>query len=132
MIVLMNSPAVRSFFWRLGRRLYGWARREGSSGFETNGEHWLLQNVLADADRSKSTILLDIGAHMGIWSERAISLLIRQKASGHVYAFEPASSTFAYLSEKFKGSDLVSMNRIALSDQSGEQEFFIAESQVGK
>ena len=130
MIALMNSPAMRSLFWRLGRRLYGWARREVSSGFETSGEHWLLQGVLADADRNKSTIFLDIGAHMGIWSESATSLLVRQKAPG--YAFEPASSTFAYLSEKFKGSDLVSMNRIALSDQSGEQEFFIAESQVGK
>lgn len=131
MIALMNSPAMRSFFWRLGRRLYCWARREVSSGFETSGEHWLLQSVLADADRNKSTILLDIGAHKGIWSENATSLLRRQNIPGHVYAFEPASSTFLYLSEKFKGSELVSMNRIALSDQSGEQEFFVVGELAG-
>ena len=118
MIALMNSPAIRSLFWRLGRRLYGWARREASGGFEASGEQWLLRNVLADADPSKPIILLDVGAHMGIWSESAISLLVQQK--GHVYAFEPASSTFAYLSEKFKRSDRVSLNRVALSDQSGE------------
>ncbi len=131
MIALMNSPAMRSFFWRLSRRLYCWARREVSSGFEISGEYWLLQSVLAVADRDKSAILLDIGAHKGIWSESATALLRRQNRSGHVYAFEPASSTFAYLSEKFKGSGLVSTNRIALSDRSGEQEFFVVGELTG-
>ena len=125
MIALINSFAVRSFFWRLGRRLYCWARREVASGFEAGGEYWLLQSVLAVADKSKLTILLDIGAHKGVWAEGATSLLRRQNLPGRVYAFEPASSTFAYLSEKFKGSDLVSLNRVALSDQSGEQKFFV-------
>lgn len=128
---LMFSSAIRSFTWRLGRRLYCWARREVSSGFEASGEYWLLQSVLADADRSKSLILLDIGAYKGIWSENATSLLRQQNIPGHVYAFEPASSTFAYLSEKFKGSDLVSTNRIALSDRSGEQEFFVVGELAG-
>ena len=131
MIALMNFSAMRSLFWRLGRRLYSCARRDLSSGFQTSGEHWLLRNALADVDRSKSTILLDVGAHMGLWSESATSLLMRQKALGHVYAFEPASSTFAYLSEKFKGSEMVSMNRIALSDQSGEQELFVVGELAG-
>lgn len=121
----MNSPAIRSFIWRLGRRLYCWARREISSGFEKNGEHWLLQNVLVDADRNKPTVLLDIGAYMGNWSESVASMLRRQNIPGQVHAFEPASSTFIYLSERFKGSRLVSTNRIALSDKSGEREFFL-------
>lgn len=121
----MNSPAIRSFIWRLGRRLYCWARREVSKGFERNGERWLLQSVLADADRSKPTILLDIGAYRGSWSESATSMLRRQNIPGHVHAFEPASSTFIFLSERFKGSKLVSTNRIALSDKSGEREFFV-------
>ncbi len=122
----MNSPAVRSFVWRLGRRLYCWARREVSSGCEKNGERWLLQNVLVGTEKSKPTILLDIGAFRGRWSECAIAVLMRQKISGHVHAFEPTSSTFTYLSERFKGCKLVSTNRIALSDKSGEREFFVA------
>lgn len=91
----------------------------------------MLRNVLVAADRSKASILLDIGAFKGNWSERAASLLRRQNIPGHVHAFEPASSTFSYLSEKFKGSELVSMNRIALSDQSGESEFFVVGELVG-
>jgi FkbM family methyltransferase len=48
-----------------------------------------------------------------------------------VHAFEPTSSSFAYLSERFKDSELVSTNRIALSDQSGEREFFVVGNMVG-
>lgn len=127
----MNSPVFRSFIWRLGRRLYCWARREVSGGFGESGEYWLLQNVLAGADRSRPTILLDIGAYKGNWSESATSLLRRQNIPGHVHAFEPTSTTFAYLSGRFKGSALVSMNRMALSDQSGEREFFVVGNLVG-
>ena len=125
MISPINSFAIRSLLWRLGRRLYSWARREAASRFETSGEQWLLQNVLADAERSKASILLDIGAHRGNWSEKAIYLLKQQNISGHVYAFEPTSSTFSYLSEKFKGSELVSLNKVAMSGRSGEAELFV-------
>ncbi len=122
----MKFPVVRSFIWRLGRRLYCRARREVSRSFDHNGERWLLQHVLAEADRSKLTILLDIGAYRGNWSESAASMLGHQNIPGHVYAFEPSSFTFNGLSERFMGNELVSTNRIALSDQSGEREFFVA------
>ena len=79
----------------------------------------------------KTQILLDIGAYKGDWSNRAALLLSREKVLGHVHAFEPCSSTFAYLSERFKGSDLVSTNKIALSNQSGESEFFVVGELVG-
>jgi len=127
---LMNSPAVRSFIWRLGRKMYFWARREVSSGPGTNGEYWLLAQVIAE-NPTNAPVFLDIGAHVGNWSERAASLLRRANIAGHVYAFEPTSATFSYLSEKFKGDAIVGINRIALSDQSGEREFFVVGHMVG-
>ena len=125
MISPINYFAIRSLLWRLSRRFYSWARREAISRFETNGEQWLIQNVLAGADRSKTSILMDIGVYRGNWSESAASLLRHQNISGHVHAFEPTSGTFSYLSEKFKGSELVSLNKVAMSDRSGEAEFFV-------
>lgn len=126
----MNSPAIRSFIWRLGRRLYCWARREASSSPETNGEYWLLAQVVAE-DSTNAPVFLDIGAHVGNWSERTASLLRRENIPGRVHAFEPTSSSFTYLSERFKSSELVSTNRVALSDQSGEREFFVVGNMVG-
>lgn len=130
MNALMNSPAIRSFIWRLGRRLYYWARREVSSSYEVNGEYWLLAQVMAE-DSTSAPVFLDIGAHVGNWSEHVASLLRRENLSGRIHAFEPTSSTFAYLSERFKDSELVSTNRIALSDQSGEGVLFVTGELVG-
>lgn len=131
MNALMNSPAIRSFIWRLGRRLYYWARREVSNGPDINGEYWLLQNVLIGADFPEVPVFIDIGAYKGDWSERAASLLRRKSITGRVHAFEPTSSTFTYLSERFRNSDLVSTNRIALSNHSGAREFFVVGDLVG-
>ena len=122
---LLNVPAMRSFAWRIGRRLYSWARREAVGGFESSGEHWLLKNVLAHQEAGQPSVLVDIGTYKGWWTESAVSLLRHHKLSGHIHAFEPTAATFSYLSEKFKGNELVSINKIALSDRSGEREFFV-------
>jgi FkbM family methyltransferase len=131
MMTLLNSPVIRSFVWRLGRRLYHWARREASGSFERNGERWLMRKVLFAADRGGTSVLLDIGAHKGNWSDAATSLLKVRNIPGCVYAFEPSSSTFSYLTEKYKGCNLISMNRIALSDCSGEREFYVVGELAG-
>lgn len=131
MITPINSPVIRSFLWRLGRKLYRWVRREVSGSFEKNGERWLLRNVLFAADVGRTAVLLDIGAHKGIWSDNATSLLRLRNIPGRVHAFEPSSATFSYLSEKYKECDSISTNRIALSDWPGEREFFIVGELAG-
>lgn len=131
MITLINTPVIRSFFWRLGRRLYRWARREPSGSSEANSERWFLRNVLLGADADKPAVLLDIGAHKGNWSDNATSMLRLRNIPGRVHAFEPSSATFSYLSEKYKECDSISMNRIALSDRPGEMEFFIVGELAG-
>jgi FkbM family methyltransferase len=50
---------------------------------------------------------------------------------GHVHAFEPASFLFSFLLEKFKGSKLVRMHKIAMSNLSGEAEFFVVGELAG-
>ena len=127
---ILNSPTIRSFIWRLGRKLYRWARRETSSEPHTNGEYWLLAQVIAE-NSTNAPVLMDIGAHLGNWTEHAISLLRCSNNAGCIHAFEPASSTFDFLSERFKGDDRVGTNRIALSDQSGEGVLFVVGNLVG-
>lgn len=121
---------LRTYIWRFGRKLYFRARREASGGPDVNGEYWLLEQVISKNSSSRP-VLLDIGAHVGNWSERAATLLRRSGIAGHVYAFEPASATFSHLVEKFKGDDIVGLNRTALSDKSGESEFFVVGNKVG-
>lgn len=122
--------AFRSVVWRIGRKLYTWARRETTEGPESNGEYWLLAQVVSGTSVASPTFL-DIGARVGDWSECAQSLLKQAGMSGYVHAFEPSSASYAYLSERFKSNKLVYINKLALSDQSGIRDFFVVGELAG-
>ena len=126
---LTKYSFIRSLAWRLGRKLYCWARLENEFNPEANGEYWLLEQAIV-SDSVRNPVILDIGSHLGNWTKHATSLLERNSTSGHIYAFEPASSTFEYLSTELKGNENVSLHRIALSDQTGELNIYIVNTKL--
>lgn len=130
MNVLLNFHPLRSFIWRLGRRLYSWSRRESSCTPETNGEFWLLNQMITTSP-TRDVVLLDIGAFRGDWTAGALSFLRRANMDGRIYAFEPTTSTFTFLSKKFEGNEQVYPKQIALSEKSGQKEFFVVGELMG-
>ena len=68
---------------------------------------------------------MDIGANLGAWTVQARGMLDRLGKHGLVYAFEPTQSTYSFLSNRFKADDCVKLNKIALSEHTGEAEFFV-------
>jgi len=67
--------------------------------------------------------ILDIGAHIGVFSVRAARLAHR----GHVYAFEPSSKNYAMLIKNLQlnGLDNLHVENFAVSDKSGAIPFYI-------
>jgi FkbM family methyltransferase len=128
----IDNTVARSIIWRLGRKLYSWARRDLPQEPSVNGEYWLLKKIICSSSFSKP-IYIDIGSHLGSWSSYAQTLIRMSgtKPLGHIYAFEPATDSYAALSEKFKSSEIISLNKLALSDQSGIRNFFICGTKVG-
>ena len=124
MFDLINIPIFRSLVWRIGRRLYQLARRDIHNDPKHNGEYWLIQKVIENSAQDALT-LVDIGANKGDWSAHALDVLKLKNVNGRIYAFEPALATFEFLSERFKGEKALEISRIALSDTTGEVEFFV-------
>ena len=127
---LRMSEAFRSIPWRIGRKLYIWARREASSGPETSGEYWLLAQAVKAAP-SAAPCFLDIGARLGEWTELAQALLKREGLSGYVHAFEPSAASYAHLIYKFKSNESIHIHKQALSDLSGPRDFFVVSDLAG-
>lgn len=121
---------MRANVWRIGRRLYFWARREVPNDPNTNGEYWLLTEVV-NANSTPSPLYLDIGAFRGDWSDRAQTLLRNAGIGGRVHAYEPSAAAYEHLAERFKSSEWVSTSKVALSDQSGAREFFVVSEVAG-
>jgi FkbM family methyltransferase len=127
---LVNISAIRRLAWRGGRRLYCWARRDVPNNPATNGEYWFIETLLVGMGGERA-VMMDVGANQGDWTAHACAVLDRLGKSGLIYAFEPTTSTYAYLSKKFNAKDCVNLNKIALSEVNGEAEFFVVGELAG-
>lgn len=75
-------------------------------------------------------VVLDIGANLGYYTVLFSKLV---GPSGEVFAFEPDATNYRVLSENIKlnNCDNVTALNLALSDRSGEQEFFTDKTHFG-
>jgi FkbM family methyltransferase len=119
----MAIPPIRSLMWRAGRKFYCAARREYANDPRTNGEYWLLEQVLSTA-RDASPVLIDVGANRGDWTHHARAFMRENNVNGRIWAFEPAQSTFDYLRGRFTNDSAVQAQRVVISKQVGETDFY--------
>ena len=112
----------RSLLWRLGRKLYCYARNDLPQGPGNNGEYQLLQ-IFLKLPQERVT-LVDIGANKGEWTSEALS---RVKALGReidVHIFEPSYDSYLYLQKLFQSSQ-VRLNEMAVSDTTGTARLYL-------
>jgi hypothetical protein len=101
------SAVVRNLIWRLGRKMYAYARGDGQNDPRANGEYWLLEQVLRASSSPK--VLLDIGANKGDWTAKALALAQASKEV-HIHAFEPSRATRSMLAARFAGHVAVTVH----------------------
>ena len=122
------SP-FRTFAWRLGRKLYCWARGDLTNDPETNGEYWLLGEVVKAS--SAPLVLFDVGSNKGEWTLRALSSAQRTGKQAAIGAFEPCAATRSILEARVAGNANVEVYAAALSSADGEAEFFSSGAGAG-
>ena len=113
----------REFIYRIGRRLYLYARRDIANIPEKNGEYWLLKKVINLI--SKPSILLDIGSNKGDWTGKALEYSLKNSNEINIHAFEPSSFTRDLLSSRFAENKNIKVLDFALSNEEGVSEFYI-------
>ncbi|MCC6739658.1 MAG: FkbM family methyltransferase [Planctomycetia bacterium] len=119
---------ARSLLWRLGRRVYAYARGERSNDPVTNGEYWLLERLLAGS--SGRRVLLDVGANVGDWTAKACQLGGSPEGL-IIHSFEPCAGTRQRLAARFEGRKEVLIHGSAVSDTAGERTFYSREDGAG-
>jgi FkbM family methyltransferase len=127
------ATAVRSFIWRIGRKLYTYARRDGENDPHINGEYWLLRQILKQPNPgATASVLLDIGANKGDWSAQALELGAQcANRSIQIHAFEPSQATRSLLTKRFRESEAIAIEPFAVSDSIGEANFYSNDDGAG-
>ena len=116
------GSATRRFLWRLGRKIYCWARNDLTKGPEKNGEYHLLRIFLSS--HHESFTIVDIGANKGEWSSEVLAGVKNQGKEVALHIFEPANDSFLRLHRLFQ-FPTVKVNKIALSDSNGTARLYV-------
>jgi len=114
---------LRRSAWRIGRKLYSWARGDHPNDPSRNGEYWLIDEVLAGASDPVTTIF-DVGANKGEWSSRVLTAADVGGKHVRLFAFEPCSATREMLRRRLGPVKSVTISSAALSASQGEADFF--------
>lgn len=73
-------------------------------------------------------LMLDVGAAAGVYSK----IMISKSPDSHVHAFEPFPGNFEHFEKNISKESKVTLNKLAVSDQSGEVNFFVSSTVSGK
>src|SRR6266550_3220031 len=128
-VIRTMAAGARALLWCVGRKLYCRARGDYPNRPETNGEYWLLDQVLGGT--SREVVAIDVGANEGDWALRAIDLASRHRVTIRLYAFEPAAQTRAVLTRRLSEHQTVSIYDHALSSGVGDASFYSSENGSG-
>lgn len=128
---LGTKPIWRSLIWRIARRIYTTARGDVRNDPSSNGEYALVRRVVGLLRCETKQIFLDVGANRGDWSAALLNACSAQGIVPIVHAFEPCSSTYMALSERFASAEDITEHRLALSDSSGTRELFVVAPLAG-
>lgn len=108
--------------------MYSFARGDVANDPRSNGEYWLLEQVLSAS--TSPQVFLDVGANRGDWTARALELG-RSPGEVKIHAFEPSTATRKLLSSRFQGRTNVSVYSQAMADRTGECVFYSNEDGAG-
>jgi FkbM family methyltransferase len=126
----------RKYLWRLGRRIYLHARREGDGDPAANGEYDLHRAIArwVQYDGQPSTII-DIGGFTGYWSSHLLKTLDEAGVPDvRLIVFEPSPESRVRLAAGLAGAPArytVQIRDEAVSDRSGTCQFDVRSSMVG-
>lgn len=109
-------PERNELLYRICKRYVDQYNGDNNSDFFTNGEYLFMREQMRH-----STIVFDIGANVGKWSEAAISI----NPNIDLHCFEPSMGTFEQLKSKNFPPN-VKLNRLGLSSAPGELTLHIA------
>jgi len=123
---------AQSSIWRRGLRVLGkmafdFSENNGRPQMESNGEHWLLRQLVAAHAASAKPgpfVVCDAGANAGGYTQAVMEEARRAGCPVEVHAFEPAPCNVEKLRAKFANDERVRIIGAALAEQDGDAMLF--------
>jgi FkbM family methyltransferase len=125
---------VRRFFWRAGRKMYMWARKDEPNEMATNGEFRLQRLVVDNVGPGSRLIAFDVGARIGDWSKSLIDRAAERPGGVEIHAFEPVPDSRQAILDSLAAAISAGQLRVigvALSDEIQKLPMYVPELMGG-
>jgi FkbM family methyltransferase len=122
MRVRHRSPWWRRIARTLGRKLFRLAEGGEDPRFASNGERWLLREVLqaSEANSTAPAVIIDAGANTGGYTRAVLQIARELGKAVEVHTFEPSPHCLTSLRQEFAATRNVHVVDTALGDEPGE------------
>lgn len=136
LFLLMLNFFDRRQVAHFARRLMNKSLGENNGDFKSNGELFLLRQVLNYRQKSKKIIIFDVGANVGEWTTSLLKIAVEQKIINNmnIYSFEPSKYTFSILKsnleKNYYGGGIHTINS-GIGSAQGLTKFYINKDGVG-
>ncbi len=118
------------------RRLMNRGLGENNDDMKSNGEIFLLRQVLSYRQKCNKIIIFDVGANIGEWTISLLKIAVEQKIINNmnIYSFEPSKYTFSILKsnleKNYYGGGIHTINS-GIGSAQGLTKFYINKDGVG-
>ena len=114
-------PRVQQYARAIARRAFYYLENSGRCELTRNGESYFVGAMLDYFRRADTSLpedplhMIDVGAHVGDYSQMLWDKSAERGLSLHLHLFEPVRSSFNALRQRFGDMDCVTLNQQALS-----------------
>lgn len=119
MLQIRDEPIWSRKIKSLCLKVFNYLENNGNSDFANNGEENLIREFLASY-KNKDLTIFDIGANVGLYTEKILENARQINCFPQIHAFEPTSSCWQQLKQKFGYEKSVKLNNFGISDSTGE------------
>jgi FkbM family methyltransferase len=110
----------------LALRVLYWIENDNNVDFASNGEECFIDATTSYFAKLENTQLeiFDIGANRGDYTQILLEKLSRQELNARINVFEPTTSCFRLLTNRYASSANVILNQTAVSNASGSLQIY--------
>jgi len=129
---IKNTSKIKNFFIKFLNKAIIKLEDKGNANFNTNGEQHFINDLIKYYNKKNNEIVIfDIGANTGNYSSYIIKCAKENKLRYIIHMFEPTTSCFKTLENKFGFDKNIALNNFGISNQECEKNIYYDKEKSG-
>jgi FkbM family methyltransferase len=131
--MFINDSPIKKKIRQISLYIFNKLENNGNADFYSNGENRFIDNLINRFEKTddRKKVIFDIGANIGNYTQMFLDKISNTNIVADFHLFEPTSSCFYILSDKYKNNENIFLNNVGISDESIEANIYYDREKSG-